>query len=168
MKEMIICRHAKSSWQNSKLKDHERPLKTRGKKDSKRIGKFLRRANLLPELILSSTSERSRQTVRFFLKTAKYKPEIDYIRAFYMGSVSDIFHDLCQISNDISRVMVVGHNPTLEEMISILTSSKDLNLKLPTTGLAYLTLESRQWSGLKKGHAHLNWMVTPKILKKIF
>ena len=167
MKEIIICRHAKSSWKNKTLDDHKRPIKTRGKKDSKRLGIFLRKVELLPGLILSSTSERTRQTIKFFLKTAKCQPEIDYIQAFYMGSVSDIFQSLCKVSNDVSRAMVVGHNPTLEKMISLLTSSKGLNLRLPTTGLAYLTVDSSQWSGLQKGQAELKWMITPKILREM-
>ena len=168
MKEIIICRHAKSSWQNEKLADHERPLKKRGREDAKRLGKFLRRMGLLPELILSSTSERTRQTIEFFLKKAKYKPEIDYIQTLYMGSVLDIFQVLCQVSNDISITMVVGHNPTLEEMVSFLTRSRGLDLKLPTAGLACFILRSKQWSGLQEGRVQLNWVISPKILKKMF
>jgi len=85
MKNLLPMRHAKSSWKDEKLKDHERPLKKHGFKDTKLIAKETKTNHLIPDLILASTTQRAKETVETFVETIDYKNELIYSDKLYMG-----------------------------------------------------------------------------------
>jgi phosphohistidine phosphatase len=76
MKSVLILRHAKSSWKHPELADHDRPLNRRGKRDAPLMGRLLKKEDLVPEIIISSTATRARSTAEAVAKSSGYKGEI--------------------------------------------------------------------------------------------
>ena len=148
MKKLLLMRHAKSSWDNSDIPDHERSLKKRGKKDAERMGKLLKSKELKPDLILSSTALRAKETAEIVADTCKCKKEIIFLDSLYMAEPSDILRAIEKISKDKKTVMVIGHNPGLEAFLQIADGKVE---SLPTASIAYLTVSIDDWSELGKG-----------------
>jgi phosphohistidine phosphatase len=145
MKTLLILRHAKSSWDDPKLADHDRPLNKRGKRDAPRMGQLLREEDLLPDLILSSTARRARKTAEAIAEASGYTGEIEFTGDFYPGDPSDYIDALQQAPDNCERVMVVGHNPGLEELLETLTGESD---HLATAALAQVSLPIQHWREL--------------------
>ncbi len=145
MKTLLLMRHGKSSWKDENLSDHERPLKKRGTKDTKRIAKEIKKNNLEPDLILSSTATRARQTAEIIVDKLDYQEQVIFSDALYMGEPQDFVHLLNTISNDHDTVMIVGHNPGLEALLQILDGEIE---SLPTAGLGHLVLAIDDWQDL--------------------
>jgi phosphohistidine phosphatase len=142
MKTLLILRHAKSSWKDMTLADHDRPLKERGKRDAPRMGELLREQSLVPDLILSSTAKRALKTAELVADACGYEGDIEAHEEFYPGD-PDAFIDALQVLPDQYQVvMVVGHNPCLEELLEFLTESTEF---LPTAALAKVALPVTCW-----------------------
>jgi phosphohistidine phosphatase len=146
MKTLLILRHGKSSWKNSdEFQDHDRPLNNRGKRDAPRIGRLIKTENLIPDHIMSSTAKRARKTARAATQEFEYQGEIDETGALYHAEADEYIEALRHLSDDYQRVMVVGHNPGLEDLIELLTGRVEV---MPTCGLAVVELPIEQWSSL--------------------
>ncbi len=148
MKKLLLMRHAKSSWDNSDIPDHERSLKKRGKKDAERMGKLLKSKELKPDLILSSTALRAKETAEIVADTCKCKKEIIFLDSLYMAEPSDILRAIEKNAKDKKTIMVIGHNPGLEAFLQIADGKVE---SLPTASVAYLTASIDDWSELEKG-----------------
>lgn len=155
MKTLLILRHAKSSWGKPELPDHERPLNKRGKHDAPRVGKLLREEGLVPDVILSSTARRARETAERVIETSGFEGNLLLIPEFYHGSYEAMLELLREVPEDADNVMVVGHNPELEEFIQELA---DEYARLPTAALAKVELPIQKWSELRE-------TVTGKLVK---
>jgi len=148
MKTLLILRHAKSSWKDDALPDHERPLNKRGRQDAPRMGKLLRKHDVLPELILSSTAVRARATVELVVEESLFDGEIEYREDLYAFEPEPFLQALAGLSDHYQRVMVAGHNPALEELLEELTGEY---LPLPTAALAQVSLAIEHWSEIESG-----------------
>lgn len=142
MKNLLLMRHAKSSWKDDSLEDHERPLKKRGRKDAKRIAKVIHKNDLVPDVILSSSAVRSRETVDIIVKTLDYENPVEFSDKLYMGEPQDFIDALCNLSQEHDTVMIVGHNPGLEAYLQIIDGEIE---SVPTAGLGYLVLAIDDW-----------------------
>ena len=142
MKELLILRHAKSSWSNPGLADIDRPLNKRGKRDAPRMGAFLREQDLVPDLILCSPAVRAKKTAQAISEESGYQGEIEIHEDFYPGEPSAYIKVLVANPDQVERVMVVGHNPGLEEFLDELTGE---SARLPTSALAQITLPIHNW-----------------------
>lgn len=147
MKELLILRHAKSSWSNPGLADIDRPLNKRGKRDAPRMGAFLREQDLVPDLILCSPAVRAKKTAQAISEESGYQGEIEIHEDFYPGEPSAYIKVLVANPDQVERVMVVGHNPGLEEFLDELTGE---SARLPTSALAQITLPIHNWSELNQ------------------
>jgi phosphohistidine phosphatase len=163
MKTLILMRHAKSSWKDPKLEDHERPLNKRGKKDAPLMGKVIHEMELVPQLILSSTALRARQTTEAVIEQCKCDSKVEYLDTFYMGEPSAYIERLRMLPDDIERVMIVGHNPALETLLQILSRQIE---SLPTAVVAHIVLPIDHWSELNdESYGDLIGLWRPKELK---
>lgn len=142
MKTLFILRHAKSSWDNPDLRDYDRPLNKRGKKDAPRMGKYLKKANLIPDRILSSSAKRARKTAKRFAKACGYTGKIIKLDSFYHAPVGIYFETLQTLPDKYKNIMVVGHNPTMEQLVHHITGQYQ---QMPTTALAHITLPIDNW-----------------------
>ena len=145
MKTLLLMRHAKSSWKDESLSDHERPLKKRGRKDANRIAKELKKNDLLPDIILSSSAVRARETVDILNEKLEYKHKVLYSDELYMGEPQDFINILSKLNNEYNTVMMVGHNPGLEAYLQIIDGEIEA---VPTGGLGYLVLVLDDWKDI--------------------
>lgn len=162
MKTLLILRHAKSSWDNPALSDLDRPLNKRGKRDAPRMGKHLKQQELVPDYIVSSSAKRARKTAAKVAKACGYKDKIIRMEDLYLALPGVYYQYLQELSNKYQRVMVVGHNPTMEVLVSHL--SDELH-RMPTAAIAHFELPIDNWKLLDlstKGKLVNLW--TPKTL----
>ena len=145
MKTLLLLRHAKSDWSNPQVADHDRPLNKRGKRDAPRMGRLLQDENLLPDLILTSTAKRTRQTVQAMVEAGSYTGKVKARQALYLTGPEAYIEVLRGVPDKYRRVMVVGHNPGLEELLEQLTGT---GIILPTAALAQVELPVTQWREL--------------------
>jgi phosphohistidine phosphatase len=145
MKTLLIFRHAKSSWKNSNLADHDRPLNKRGKTTAPRMGEKLRQEDELPDLILSSSAIRASRSAELFAEAGGYDGEIFVRRDLYAHHPEAYISVLNEVDDRYQRVMIVGHNPGLEELVELLTGDWE---RLPTAALALIELPIQYWSEL--------------------
>lgn len=143
MKTLLIMRHAKSSWKDDDLPDHDRPLNKRGKSDAPAAGNWLRQEELLPDLILCSTAQRARSTAEAVSEASGYEGEIQYSRDLYAASPEDYLEALASLPDRYERVMLIGHNPGLGELLEELTEEVET---FPTAALAEVQLPITHWS----------------------
>lgn len=169
MKHILLLRHAKSSWDDSSLDDFDRPLAKRGKKDAPRMGAFISNSGYLPDHVFSSTAKRARQTTTMFCEVAGLEDEIiSWTDDFYYGSAYDYLEAIQEAPERSETIMLVGHNPKMEETASLLCSdSKSYTVRMPTAALVCLEHPAVKWSQVKEGTARIKWMMIPKLLKKL-
>jgi phosphohistidine phosphatase len=142
MKTLLILRHAKSSWSDSKLADIDRPLNKRGKHDAPIVGALLREVDLVPDRILCSPATRARKTAKAVAEASGYEGEIELDDDFYPGDPQAYIEALQSLSDDVQCAMVVGHNPGLEDLLNTLTGE---SAALPTAALAQVNLSIHAW-----------------------
>jgi phosphohistidine phosphatase len=168
-RELLILRHAKSNWDSDAKSDFARPLAKRGKKDAPRVGAWLYREGLVPDLVVSSPAERARQTAVAVCKGLDYKrKEVVWDEAVYEATLADLLGVLARLPGDAKTVLLVGHNPGLEHLLGHLVGD-DLDLPgdgnlLPTAALARLDMPD-DWSDLTPGCAQLVNLTRPKALR---
>lgn len=143
MKTLLLLRHAKSCWEDSSIADHDRPLKPRGIKAARRIGQLIGAQNCRAELVLCSTAVRAKETLRLVLEESKAAPAVEYVERLYHCSLDVFISVLRGIPGDLSVVMLVGHNPGLEEFLTHLVRQPQT---MPTGALARIELDLPQWS----------------------
>jgi phosphohistidine phosphatase len=161
MKTLLLLRHAKSSWKEPGLSDFERPLNGRGLKAAPVIGRFLRRKNLQPDLILSSPAKRASQTARLVIESMKLQVEPRFDEHIYEASVHDLLMVISEVEDSANTVLLVGHNPGLEALLEFLTGEARLLL---TAALAHISLDLDKWSEARSRSGCLDWLVKPKEL----
>ena len=143
MKTLLLLRHGKSSWSNDNLADHERPLKKRGIRDSTRIGKLIKDEEIIPDVVFCSTARRAKDTAHLVLDSCGFEGVVTYDRTLYHGYSGDFIDLLVGMVSNERIVMIVGHNPGLEEFLSDLSLEEEW---LPTAALAQVSLNINEWS----------------------
>src|SRR5512137_1969116 len=114
MKTLLLLRHAKSSWKQPELNDHDRPLNKRGKKEAPKVGKYLKDNDLVPDLVLSSTAKRARDTAEAAAEECGFDKPIEFYQDLYLSEPSCYLDILQRLPDSAGRVLVVGHNPDLD------------------------------------------------------
>ena len=145
MRTLLVLRHAKSSWNHPKLSDHDRSLNKRGQHDAPRIGRLLRQQRLSPGAIISSMAKRARRTAEEVARRTTFDGAVQFDPQLYLADPATILDVVRRADPDKRRVMVVAHNPGLEELIRRLTDEDE---PLPTAGLAQIRLPIDTWKEL--------------------
>ena len=163
MKSLLLLRHAKSSWKNAGLDDHDRPLKKRGRRDAPRMGRLLVAEGLAPGLILTSSALRASETAAAVATACGKSAGLRSFRELYLAEPDDYALLLRELPDSNERVMVVGHNPTLEELLELLTGARET---MPTAALALIELPIERWGELAlDGSARLVRLWRPRELE---
>ncbi len=170
---LYLQRHAKSSWADGAQADHERPLNGRGRDACKRLARHWREAEILPDLVLCSDAARTRETFERIAKRLKGEPPaVVYDPALYLAEPEAILEVVAAQPAKLKRLMVVGHNPGLEELAQAVIGDGDPALvgrlvdKFPTGALATLDFgKARGWGSLKPRSARLAGYVIPSDLE---
>ena len=145
MKTLLLMRHAKSSWKEESLQDSDRPLTRRGEKTAIQIGEYLHEHELRPELALTSSANRTRQTAELVLSTFEDGCQTISTDHLYMAEPDAILDALHAIPDSVERVLVVGHNPGMECLAQLLTGEITV---LPSAGLSNISLPITSWKKL--------------------
>jgi phosphohistidine phosphatase len=148
MKTLLLMRHAKSSWKESNIPDHDRPLNRRGKHDAPLMGKLLRDQKMNLDLIISSTALRAETTANLIAKAVRYKGKIILDKSIYNAEPTDLLTLLSNSSDEYNNILLVGHNPTVEETVQMITNSPEITMA--TCAIAHLTLSIDTWTDLKE------------------
>lgn len=166
MRTLYLLRHAKSSWDDPALSDRERPLARRGLRDTKRIAQYIRRLGITPALVLCSPAVRAQETLDL-LRPALAGVEVEIEEQLYGASSATLLACIRSVPDEIDSVLLIGHNPGLQDLALLLASSgaelERLEAKFPTAALATLALAN--WSGSSRGDAELVAYVVPKQLR---
>src|SRR4051812_22129954 len=141
MRRILLLRHAKSDWSDPGAGDHERPLNRRGQDAAHRIGTYLDRHRLVPEYVLCSTAARARETWDLVSAAIPTAPPTPYDERLYNAAAGSILEVVRQAAPNIKSLLLIGHNPGLQELSTLLIASGDLDdrerlhEKLPAGGL---------------------------------
>lgn len=145
MKTLLLLRHAKSSWGDPSLADHDRPLNGRGKRDAPRIGELLLDEDLVPDVILSSTAKRAQATARAVAEASLYDGEVQLVPELYRADPEAMIELVQRLPDEVASVMLVGHNPEMEALLETLTDHAE---PMSTAALAHIALPIDHWQEL--------------------
>ena len=167
MKRLFLLRHAKSSWDDPGLDDHDRPLAPRGRRATALIAEHLRRVRIGPILVLCSSAKRTRETLEGLLP-ALDPVEVLIERELYGASSEGLMQRLHAVPDDVESVLLLGHQPAIQQLALHLSGDgselERVRAKFPTAALATLTFAG-EWSELGPRSAALVDYVKPKQLK---
>lgn len=172
MPTLMLLRHAKSD-QETKLEDHERPLSKRGRHDAPRMGEYMRAQGYEPDLVLCSTSERTRETWNLVGPRLKLQPKVRFDRGLYLAAWPALLAISQGTLADVNALLMIGHNPGVEQLAIALAlqpktpservRAETMSKKYPTCALAVLEFDGA-WPGIKPGTGRLTAFVRPKDL----
>lgn len=155
-KTLLLMRHAKAEEGLGKP-DHDRELAPRGRRDAKAAGRWLHEQGLVPDLVICSTAQRTRQTWEEACRGGLHTEFVEYRRSVYLGSSEQTLETVREDAGDTGTVLLVGHNPTMAQLTSLLTDGEGsreaheaLGRGFVTSGLAVLTYAGT-WADLDLG-----------------
>ncbi|MEM7124287.1 MAG: histidine phosphatase family protein [Pseudomonadota bacterium] len=166
-KALYLLRHAKSSWADATLSDHDRPLQAKGERRAGRMRDYLAENGIRVDLVLCSSALRARQTYDI-VAPALGQAELQIDERIYGVDVDDAIALLREVDERYDNVMLVGHDPTLRllAMTLAMTATGDardrIDRKFPTSGLAFLTIGDASWGALSRGIGHLEAFHVPE------
>ena len=151
-KELLLLRHGKSNW-HSGVRDFNRPLNKRGKRNAQQMGEWIGEQKFVPDLIISSPAKRALTTSEIVCEAMELSLDtIQTEESIYEACLADLHQVLLHIPEGIQRCLLIGHNPGFEYLLSDLTadiSIPDNEKRMPTATLAYFELDSN-WSSLQR------------------
>jgi phosphohistidine phosphatase len=162
VKTLLLLRHGKSDWSAEREGDHDRPLAPRGKKDARAVGEWLTAHQLAPQLVLTSTALRARDTVERSAAAGKWQGPIETRRELYLCPPRVVLDALADCSDEVERVLVAGHEPTLSGAIELLSGAR---VDFVTAALARIDFPTNSWRDLPTSAGRLVFLIPPKLLR---
>ena len=148
MKNLLLMRHAKSSWNDPSLPDHQRPLNKRGKRDAPRMGKHLQAQGIFLDAILCSTALRARETAEGILQIYTFEGDLRYFEDLYQAGPETIFALLRQLPDAVDTPLVIAHNPGLDDFLEMICDEYE---HMPTACVAHIRFPVERWADLREG-----------------
>ncbi len=161
MKRLWILRHAKSSWDRPELADHDRPLAPRGRKAGPRIARWAEANGVRPDLVLCSSAVRARATLEL-VRPGLGHPAVLVESGLYHATAAALVERLSALDDDMTVVLLVGHNPAMLELTALLASTGPA--AFPTGALAGVGLRIEHWKDVRPGCGVLDQFVVPRSL----
>jgi len=157
MKKLYLVRHAKSDWEHKHLRDNERPLNERGLREAPEMAQFiLKNKKLKPDLIISSTANRAYHTALIFANILGYQlDKIIISNKIYEGGVKGIMQLIQSVDNNVSDLILFGHNPDFTTLAEAF-SSKQIG-EMVTCSVAALSFEVSKWADIQENNGKLLW-----------
>ena len=160
-RKLFIVRHAKSSWDNEGLADIDRPLANRGLRNAGEMAERLLAKKMIPQLLLSSPANRALNTALIMSKIWGTRAENFQIHeTLYDASILDIEQVIAGVPSDIKSLAIFGHNPSSTAYGNMFLKHRLDNL--PTAGVVIVTLESKNWEGIRRKHVKETYVDYPK------
>ena len=171
MRRLMLLRHAKSDWATPGLRDHDRPLNTRGRETAPKMGAYMVRHALIPDLIVASTAKRVRETLDLLLPAFETPPQIVSEPRVYDAAPNALLGLLEETARSVHNLLLVGHNPGLAELAALLIASGEVEQrqrlieKFPTAALAVIDFPLDDWGKLHPRAGRLDRFVVPRALE---
>ena len=171
MRRLMLLRHAKSDWANPTLRDHDRPLNARGRESAPKMGAYMARHALVPELIVASTAKRVVETLDLALAAFEIAPKIKSEPRVYEAGANALLGLVKEAPRAVHSLLLVGHNPGMAEFASSLIASGDVDArqrlieKFPTAALAVIDFAVDDWSKVHPRGGRLDRFVVPRALE---
>ena len=160
-RRLIAMRHAKSSWSSDAPTDHARPLNARGRRDAPRVAKRLTQLDWTPQYVLSSDSQRTRETCGLMAQCWEEGIEIEFLPTLYHAGASELQDELPRVLDEVETLMVVGHNPGWQEIVYRLCEEP---VTMKTAAAALLEADCDAWGDAFRTRWSLHGVVYPKEL----
>jgi phosphohistidine phosphatase len=171
MRRLLLLRHAKSDWTRPGARDHERTLAPRGREAAPRIGAYMVRHGLNPDLVLCSTATRAHETWDLIAKAFVQKPPVVFEERLYEASAGALLDVVKETKGGVHALLLTGHNPGLHELSQRLIASGDIDArqrlteKFPTGALAVIDFAVDDWHKLHPRSGRLDRLVVPRMLE---
>jgi phosphohistidine phosphatase len=170
LKLLHLFRHAKSSWTDEGLDDHDRPLAERGRKAAQAMGRYFAAHGIRPDLVLISSSARTRATFELALGGARPRLKTAVVDELYLAGAGELLRRIRASDDAVASLMLIGHNPGMHELALALVGEgaveerRQLARKYPTAALASLEFAVDRWRRLTPGSGRLVRYILPKNL----
>ena len=153
-RRLVMIRHAKSSWANPLQSDFERPLNERGKAEAQEMGKKLMQAGIVPDLIISSSAKRTRQTAKRIASEVGYEPDrIQWEEKLY-HCIPSVFEEMIgEVGDEVQTLFIVAHNPGITDFVNSQSAGFRID-NMPTCGVVCIATEAGDW-GSYEGASHV-------------
>ena len=161
MRTLLILRHAKSDWSSS-VDDHERPLAKRGRNAAQTIGRFLTRAGQAPDAVVVSPARRAAETAALAVAAGGWHCTVRTNNLLYGANAYATLDAIRAESDDVKRLMVVGHEPTSSETVTLLVGGG--RHRLPTAAVAGIDVDVSRWTDVEPACGHLSYLIPPRLL----
>ena len=171
MRRLMLLRHAKSDWSRPDLADHDRALNARGREAAPKIGTYMARHALHPDLVVVSSARRARETLDLLLPALKKSPKVIFDPRLYEASPDTLLSVARETPPAVHTLLVIGHNPGLADFAALLVAAGDtggrarLAEKFPTGALAVIDVPFDAWGKLHAKCGRLDRFVIPRALK---
>ncbi len=165
MKRLYLIRHAKSSWADPTLRDFDRPLNKRGKRDAPFMGKKLAEREIMPDFIMASSAKRAAKTARTIARAIEYpKKDIYFTEAIYLADEEGLYGIVRSCDESVTSLFLVGHNFGITDFAVSLSGEQIENI--PTCGIAALEFDLESWQQVGPNTARMLFFDCPKKYKK--
>ena len=168
MLELYVMRHAKSSWDNLQLPDHDRPLSDRGKRNAKKICEFFVKKKIKFDLVLVSSSIRTKKTLKILQKKLEKPKKIITSKSLYLANENKIALKIKKIKKDYKKVLLINHEPAVTNLVNYLVKNKEnslfklMNYKFSTAAFAKIVFDLDNWSKINDRTGLLKNFIRPK------
>lgn len=157
-KTLLLMRHAKSDWDADYGSDHDRPLNERGMRNARSMGHVLSEHGLEPQVVISSTALRAKTTAQLAIEEGRWEAELRLDPTLYESGPEDVL-GVGASAPEVSRLMMVGHQPTWSMLVADLTGER---VEMKTATVAVIELEMESWAGLRLGKGALSRVLDPE------
>lgn len=170
MKSLTLLRHAKSAWDDPVMRDIARPLNARGRRAARTVGKSMRTSGLRFDRVIASPATRVVETLEDIALGYGRALSPCYDQRLYLASPESLLEIIHETGDDVARLLLVGHNPGLEQLALLLTDQRDAGFraslveKYPTGALAEISLRADRWNDVREGSGTLVRFVRPRDL----
>jgi phosphohistidine phosphatase len=167
----MLLRHAKSDWASGAAHDHERPLNARGRETAPKMGVYMARHALAPDLVLASTATRVSETLDGVLAAFEKPAKVVHDRRLYETEGEALLKIIKETPRTVHSLLLVGHNPGMAELAGLLVASGDVEArqrlieKFPTAALAVIDFALDDWAKLHPKAGRLDRFVIPRALE---
>jgi phosphohistidine phosphatase len=162
MKTIFLLRHAKAENAAPGSADVDRALNERGRQEAQAVGKAVKKRDVKVELVLCSSAVRARETEQLFIAAAEIAATVRSDERIYEASAQQLQQVISEVADDVTGLLLVGHNPALEDLIRALIG---VGASLAPCTLAKVELEIDRWHSVIEGKGNLDWILSPKDLE---
>ena len=163
-KRIIVYRHGKSDWGAAYGSDHDRPLAKRGIKCAETMGKILSKSRQVPDLAITSSALRAKQTLDHSMLAGKWECDVTENEKLYYDSTETILEIIKNISDKYNSVILVGHEPKCSTLARMLIGGGDIVFKTAT--MARIDFDVEEWKEVGQGSGELRWLYQPSFFSK--